>query len=191
MHQTQPSLKISEITPEHFADIIKLGNEVHGDNYLTDESLQEIYQKGFNHDINLSYVAHMEDKLIGFRLTYAPNKWKIDKWCTPTQWGVDSDKVVYFKCNTVDEAYRGHGIGGKLLTASIEKAKSVGAVAGVAHLWRQSPGNSSVKYFTKAGGILVKDHPDRWNKAHYGDNYICTICGEDCHCVAAEMILHF
>ena len=67
-----------------------------------------------------------------------------------------TSQVCYFKCNTVDESYRGYGIGSTLLRLSIDAAKQQGAKAGISHLWKQSPGNSAVKYFTKCGGQLVQ-----------------------------------
>lgn len=184
-------IQLFPLSPKHFEDVIKLGNIVHGDNYLNTHDLQEMYQQGLVEDHNLSFVAYDKTTIVGFRITFAPNQWSIDKWCTPSGWQHPSNSVCYFKSIAIDDTYRGFGLGGKLLTASIEEAKKVGAEAGIAHLWRQSPGNSAVKYFTKAGGRLVNDHPDRWNQSHYGDGYICPVCADDCHCVAAEMILDF
>ena len=73
---------------------------------------------------------------------------------------------------------------------NIEAAKQQGATAGIAHLWKQSPNNSAVAYFTHCGGKLVKSHPDKWNEASK-HGYNCILCGHDCHCEAAEMIIRF
>jgi len=178
------------LTPDDFDSVIKLGNHVHGDGYLTKENIKDWYLRGIAKGINSGYVVYDGDKLIGFRITFAARQWPIDKWCTPELWQADQDKVCYFKCNTVDEDYRGHGIGGKLLQLSIDAAKKQGAIAGVSHLWKQSPGNSAVRYFTKCGGQLVKEHPDRWYEESQ-QGYNCILCGYNCHCEAAEMIIHF
>jgi len=178
------------LTPNDFSKIITLGNKVHGAGYLDDQNIQQWYQQGLRNGINSGYVVYDGDKLIGFRITFACENWQIDKWCSPDLWQVATDKVCYFKCNTVDENYRGHGIGGKLLKLSIEACKRQGAQAGVSHLWRQSPGNSAVKYFTKCGGELVKSHPDKWFEASQ-NGYDCILCGFNCHCEAAEMIIYF
>jgi len=179
-----------EMTTSDLANIIQLGNQVHGDGYLTPENAQQWYLQGVKDGINSGFVAYDGDKLVGFRLTFAVGQWKIDHWVSPNLWQVPSENVCYFKCNTVDESYRGYGIGSKLLSLSIAAAQKQGAKAGVSHLWKQSPGNSAVKYFTKCGGVLVQSHPDKWREAALA-GYDCILCGFDCHCEAAEMIIHF
>jgi len=178
------------LTPQDFVSLIRLANAVHGDGYLDLPSLTTWYQKGLSHHQNASFVAYHQHKLVGFRITFTPDNWQIDQWVTPKLWRVASDKVCYFKCNTIDENYRGLGLGRKLLELSIDIAKQQGAVAGVSHLWKQSPNNSAVSYFTKCGGELVKSHPDKWNEESK-KGYDCILCGLDCHCEAAEMIIYF
>lgn len=184
-----------EMLPEDFSAIIALGTAVHGAGYIDNDNMIAWYEKGLTKQknstlINANFVAYYEEKLIGFRLTYAVNQWETDEWCSPKLWQHPVDKVCYFKCNTVDENYRGYGVGSQLLKLSTKAAIEQGAVAGVSHLWKQSPGNSAVKYFTKCGGILVKEHPDRWNEMSK-QGYECPACENECHCVAAEMIINF
>ena len=178
------------MTEADLPHIIRLGNHVHGDGYLNPENAKAWYEKGLKDDINAGFVAYDNDKLVGFRLTYAVENWEIDQWSSPTLWKVAPKTVCYLKCNTVDEDYRGYGIGSKLLKRSIAAAKQQGAKAGVSHLWKQSPGNSAVKYFTKCGGELVQSHPDKWREDAL-NGYDCILCGHDCHCEAAEMIIYF
>jgi len=176
-----------------FDQLIRLGNLVHGDGYLSPSILQRWYEQGLTQSptlLNASYVAYYQDKLVGFRITFAVGNWQIDQWLTPKAWRVDSNKVCYFKCNTVDESYRGLGIGSQMLKRSINVAKQQGALAGVSHLWKQSPNNSAVSYFTKCGGELIKLHPDKWHEDSK-NGYDCILCGMDCHCEAAEMIIYF
>lgn len=179
-----------EMLPSDFEGIIELGNHVHGDGYLDSTNIQLWFDKGFRHDINSSFVAYDKDRIIGFRISFSPGNWSPDKWYSPELWKTSLDSTAYFKCNTVDEHYRGLGIGSKLLALSIDNLKAQGALSGVSHLWRQSPGNSAVKYFTKCGGELIKDHPDKWHQDSV-DGYECKLCKNDCHCVAAEMIIYF
>ena len=178
------------MAPTDLEHIVTLGNHVHGDGYLCSENAKDWYEKGLKNNINAGFVAYDDETLVGFRLTYAVGNWDIDKWCSPQLWQVPQANVCYFKCNTVDENYRGYGIGSKLLKLSIEAAQQQGATAGVSHLWKQSPGNSAVKYFTKCGGELVQSHPDKWREQAL-NGYDCVICGFDCHCEAAEMIIYF
>ncbi len=184
------TLNYQALTPEDFNAVIHLATEVHGEGYLDQASMKAWYDKGFKNNINSGFVVYHDDKLVGFRITYAIEQWQIDEWCSPELWPVAAEKVCYFKCNTVDENYRGHGIGGELLRRSIAAAKLQGATAGVSHLWKQSPGNSAVKYFTKCGGILIKEHPDRWRELSLA-GYECPVCHNDCHCEAAEMMVVF
>ena len=178
------------IRPEDYSAVIALGTLVHGEGYIDQDKIALWVQQGLKDQLNASYVAYDGDKLVGFRLTYAAQQWQLDNWCSPTLWQVAPEQVCYFKCNTVDENYRGYGIGSQLLKLSIQTTKQQGAQAGISHLWMQSPGNSAVKYFTKCGGHLVKQHMDRWN-ALSKQGYFCPICANDCHCSAAEMIIYF
>jgi len=178
------------LTADYFAQVITLANSVHGDGYLDNEKVVEWTNKGIVNKVNCSFVALLDDQVIGFRSTYSAKQWQIDQWCSPELWQVNSQKCCYFKCNTVDEKYRGLGIGKQLLQLAIKAAQQQGAQAGISHLWKQSPNNSAVAYFSKCGGKLIKSHPDKWNEESK-KGYNCILCGHDCHCEAAEMIIHF
>lgn len=184
-------INIRPLAADDFNAVIAMGNLVHGDNYLDQASMQAIYQRGLKLGLNASFVAYDGQRLVGFRLTYAPGNWEIDHWCTPNAWRVTADQCCYFKCNTIDSDYRQQGIGSRLLRCSAEIARQQGATAGISHVWMQSPGNAAFGYFCKSGGHLVNTHADRWNDDCITDGYICTICGNDCHCDAGEMILYF
>lgn len=187
---TKDTIEYLPLTKKYFSQVIKLANHVHGNGYLDNDKLIEWTNKGIINTINCSFVALRDNSVIGFRSTYSANQWKIDQWCTPIQWQVDSNKCCYFKCNTVDERYRGLGIGKQLLLLAIKAAKQQGALAGISHLWKQSPHNSAVAYFSKCGGKLIKSHPGKWNEDSK-QGYDCILCGNDCDCEAAEMIIHF
>ncbi|MFT6248912.1 MAG: N-acetylglutamate synthase-like GNAT family acetyltransferase [Cognaticolwellia sp.] len=186
------------LTPEYFKQVIKLANEVHGDGYLNDKNIIDWVSRGISDNHNCSYVALLntnsntetENKLIGFRITFAAEHWQVDQWCSSSLWQAPKDKCCYFKCNTVDENYRGLGVGRKLLQLASVAAQKQGSQAGVSHLWKQSPNNSAVAYFSHCGGELVKSHPDKWNEDSK-QGYNCILCGHDCHCEAAEMIIYF
>ena len=185
------SFVIKQLEPEDFEAVCYLGNWVHGDGYLDKISLSNMYDKSIKANLNASYVMYDGETLIGFRISYAPDNWQLDRWCTPELWQHNKKNVAYFKCNTIHPEYQGKGLGGQLLNASISTLKQMGANAGLSHIWMQSPGNASFKYFTKAGGKLIKKHPRRWHEDESLPDYICIICGEDCYCDASEMILEF
>lgn len=183
------SIRIRPLTIPYFSQVIALGNHVHGDGYLDAEMMHQIATKGSKDGINANFVALDDKRLIGFRLTYAPGSWTFDRWCTPASWSVPPEQLCYFKCNTVAKEYRGQGVGGSLLRASIAATKKQGAIGGLSHLWKQSPDNSAVGYFTRAGGRLIKEHPNRWSNNPDHPDYVCVLCGESCHCTACEMLL--
>jgi len=186
---TRSSIDYQALAPEHFADVLRLGNQVHGAGYLTNEQLARYHQQGLSAGTNAGWVAYDNQGLAGFRLAFAAGQWQVDQWCSPALWQVPVDKTAYFKCNTVRPDLQGHGVGGQLLQLSVNAQRQQGALAGVAHLWRESPGNAAVRYFSKHGGQLVKIHPDKW-RADSLAGYACVLCGCDCHCSAAEMILY-
>jgi GNAT superfamily N-acetyltransferase len=184
-------IRYRQLAPEHFSQVVELGVSVHGENYLDAKSMESLYQQSFQKNINASWVALLNEQVIAFRLTIAPVNWQIDRWCSPTKWQVSKQQLCYFKCNTVDANYRGKGLGSHLLKLSIEQARLQGCVAGLAHIWLASPGNSAFEYFSKNGGTLIKHHPNKWRDSALHDGYCCPVCPEMCECVAAEMILHF
>ncbi|MDN3652037.1 GNAT family N-acetyltransferase [Thalassotalea ponticola] len=173
-----------------FDAVIELGNRIHGHGYVNAQQMKQWFEQGIKDGINANYVAYHGDKLVGFRITFAAQQFTLDKWYTPTAWRTPIEQTAYFKCNSVDENYQRCGIGSTLLKRAVQALQAQGAKAGVSHLWRQSPGNSAVEYFTKCDGQLVKDHPGKWNEDSK-NGYTCTICANDCHCVAAEMIIYF
>ncbi|MCC5855721.1 MAG: GNAT family N-acetyltransferase [Idiomarina sp.] len=174
------------------AAVIALANRVHGDNYLNSESFHDYLERGITADgRNLNWLAQADDKVVGLRLTFAAGQWPIDTWCTPSAWPTQPEQMCYFKCAAVDADFQGGGVGKGLLFHSIIEALGSGCVAGLAHIWRQSPNNSAFEYFTRCGGELVADHPDRWYEASINDGYYCPVCDGVCHCTAAEMVLPF
>ncbi|MEX1222764.1 MAG: GNAT family N-acetyltransferase [Idiomarina sp.] len=190
---TEPNEKVlyRPMTAADHAAVIRLANEVHGDNYLNEESLADYAAKGTVGDVNLNWLAWLGDELIGIRLTFAPGTWPIDDQCTPAAWPVAGDYICYFKCAAVAEQARGLGVGRGLLEHSIAAAKQLGCQAGLAHIWRQSPNNSAFSYFSKCGGQLIREHKKRWYQLSVEEGYHCPVCDGVCYCTAAEMILPF
>ena len=191
MAKNPESVTYGPLLPEHFDAIIALGNRVQGDGYLNEENLRTYYELGLLNGVNSGHVAWYNHEIVGFRLTFAPGKWAIDKWCSPALWGVEPANVCYFKCNTVDPAMQGFGIGTTLLNLAKQSAAEQGAKAGLAHIWLASPGNSAFRYFSKNGGELIKEHPNKWREAALYEGYDCPVCPDTCECVAAEMLLKF
>ncbi|KAF7781409.1 hypothetical protein PRUB_b0613 [Pseudoalteromonas rubra] len=185
-------ISILPLNTTHYPAVIELGNLVHGENYIDLEGIRMMHQRGTQHGLNASFIAVDEShRVVGFRTAYSAGQWPIDKWCSTTLWPVDPMQMAYFKCIAIHPEAQGQGVGPKLLKASVDVLKQQGAKAGVAHLWMQSPGNAAVKYFSKAGGKLIKAHDDRWLDLSLYEGYCCSVCGDECHCQAAEMVLEF
>ena len=184
-------MRILPLTPEYFTPLLTLATQVHGDNYLDLASLKTIYDMGIDNDINAHFICLKDNTLIGYRLTYAANKWPLDKWCSPELWSSPKEKICYFKSSAVHTNHRQKGIAKQLLNHSIQACKAQGALAGLAHIWLQSPNNAAYKYFSRAGGKLIKKHPNRWLEDSLTSGYVCPLCKGDCYCGAAEMLLTF
>jgi len=184
-------MEISNLIEKDFDKVILLGCRVHGENYLDRRSMEKLFFKSLSKAHNCSYVAYEGDKLAGFRLTYAPGNWELDKWCSVKQWKVPPEKVCYLKSITVEDEFRGQGLATTLLNRSVETVKKMGGVAAVTHIWMESPGGGAMKYFAKAGGEFVRLHKNRWLEDCIKSNYRCVHHGNDCICSASEMILYF
>lgn len=183
---------ITELTSDHFFAVVTLANQIHGDNYVNESSLESMQRQGVKNSINASFVAlNHAGAVIGYRLSFAAGQWQTDKWCSEAQWPVSIEHMAYFKSVGVDTKARGQGVASALLRQSVIALKQQGARAGLAHIWRESPGNAAQAYFSQAGGKLLKVHPDRWRHLSETAGYHCPVCGALCHCSAAEMVLVF
>ena len=182
---------ITVMDEQWLPQVVSLANQVHGENYLNLNSLIELQQRGVKHNINASYVALIDNRVVGYRLSFAAGQWPLDQWCSVSQWPVAPANMAYFKSVAVAPELQGQGFGTQLLRASVKSLQQQGATAGLAHIWQQSPGNAAQRYFTKAGAALIQVHPDRWLHLSQTAGYLCPICGNRCHCTAAEMVLPF
>ncbi len=182
-----------------FESIIELGDKIFGDNYLTQDDLKSVLKKSVKDGKNCSFTLTLNEgdgleRLIGFRLTYAPGTW-IDSYdpnleLNPDLWGFDPEKVAYMKSNCLDVEFRRNGFGRMLLDRSVAETRRMGAEAAVAHIWMNSPENGAYNYFLKAGGKMIKTYPSYWRAYHLEDKP-CIHCGFPCECPAAEMIIDY
>ena len=96
--QSTDNNEYCQLDPSHFEALIVLANQVHGDNYLNYQQLSHYYQLGIKNEINASWVAIQNGRLVGFRLTFAPQQWDLDQWCSTVKWPCQPQQVCYFKC---------------------------------------------------------------------------------------------
>ena len=76
------TLNYQQLTPADFDQVIHLATTVHGEGYIDQTSMQAWYEKGLKNNINAGFVVYHNEKLVGFRITYAAQQWQIDQWCT-------------------------------------------------------------------------------------------------------------
>lgn len=174
----------------HYRAVVALANLVHGEGYLNESMLASMVTQGIVDGKNASFVALADQAVVAYRLSFAAGQWQPDSWCTLSKWPVQTQSMAYFKSVAVKPEYQGNGIGQALLQKSIAVLKQQGAKAGLAHLWCESPNNSAVRYFTKAGGQLLHIHQNRWQHLSAA-GYDCPRCRALCCCSAAEMVLLF
>lgn len=185
-------MHIVELESRFFSEVISLANQIHGDNYLDSAQLTQMWHQGIKQGINAGFVAlDASQQIVGYRISFAAGQWQPDAWCSQQDWPVPADKMAYFKSVAVASTERGKGVATALLQHSVAALKQQGAQAGLAHIWRESPGNAAQRYFSNAGATLVKIHPDRWRHLSETMGYQCPICGDLCRCSAAEMLLRF
>lgn len=185
-------MQILELTSTYFPAVIVLANQIHGDNYLDISALTFMQQQGVKQGINASFIAlDAQQQVVGYRLSFAAGQWQPDNWCSEALWPVPAEQMAYFKSVGVCSSQRGKGIASQLLKTSVAALQQQGAKAGLAHIWRESPGNSAQRYFSYAGATLLKVHPDRWRHLSETAGYVCPCCGALCRCSAAEMVLTF
>lgn len=188
------SIEISPLHEEYFDGIIKLSNRIFGENYLNYSCLEEVLKKSIKNDHNSSFclINYNLEKIIGFRLTYAPGLWINDYKLEihPEEWGFNPANVAYMKSSCLDPGFLGQGLGRSMLTHAITETKKQNACAAVAHIWLHSPNNSAFKYFSRAGGTVIKRYPNYWSSIHNSQSP-CKRCGSNCQCACAEMIINY
>lgn len=182
--------RLLPLTPEFFEQVVFLANKIHGESYLDVATLAQWVKQGCCSGKNASIIAVYQDQILGYRISFAAGQWQSDVWCSTDSWPIALTKMAYFKSVAVQAEWQGQGIGQALLQQSVSVLKKQGAKAGLAHLWRESPHNSAVRYFSKAGGQLIRIHENRWQHLS-AQGYLCPRCTALCCCSAAEMVLLF
>lgn len=186
-------MRVFNLRERDIAKIMDLSVLVYGENFQDLEYYVDILAKSEKDGVSCSFVGYddLSEDLIAYRLTYAPGNWEPGQWSTPGLWGAPPEKVCYFSGNVVHPDRQGRGIGSMMIARSIEAVILQGGVAGVAHVWKESPGNAAYKCFTKAGGEIIKNHIDMYLGDFEKYGTICAVDGADCHCTGIEMIINF
>ena len=179
---------IKEFLPDDIENVKKFTDVTVGKGYYTIEELIENQKKSVALSGEISSFVLVDEKnteIFGLRLAYPPNNWNHGKGgqLRPDLWSTPLNKTAYFQSLFVSPKLQGQGWGPKLSQASINVFKKLGASGIVAHCWKESPNNSSLRYLQKMGFTPIIEHPNYWVNV----NYICTRDGYPCHCTAIEM----
>ena len=158
------------------------------DYYSTGEVLATLARAQAPSGRALAYVAVAEGEgVVGFRFTLAPGTWSHGRGrgLSPQRWPAPIERTGYFLSCFINPAWTGRGIGQTLARQALEDLRVEGALAVVAHCWKESPHGSSMRYLERLGFEPVDEHPDYWIEV----DYVCAVDGKPCRCTAVEMVL--
>ncbi|MBD64707.1 MAG: hypothetical protein CME62_05845 [Halobacteriovoraceae bacterium] len=172
--------------------LLAFTNKWIGDGYFNKEELRALLLQGVHEDLNASFIAEYEGKIIAARITLIPYQWTkfdhIAPYISTHMYNVPYKKAAYFQSLFVDHQFQGKGIGSELTKRSLEVLYQMGCMAVVCHSWVESPNNSSQKYLLKFGFEPVSVHKNFW----MFKDYKCPRCKPQvCQCSAEEMIYYF
>ena len=177
--------------PADVAKVTALADRLIGVGYYRPQSVREMLERSSRDGVICSHVAESVEgpapEVIGFRFALPPGRWirGRGKGLTPSSWGAPLERCGYFQTAFVNDAWRGRGVGRAMATAALTSLRELGADAVVTHSWKESPGNSSLRYLSGLGFITVAEHPDYWADV----DYHCARDGYPCRCTAIEMCL--
>jgi L-amino acid N-acyltransferase YncA len=181
------SVEIRVMTLEDVERVSALADRLVGHAYYTHEIVTETMEKSTLDGRVFSYVATQEDDLVAFRFVLPPGRWEHGRGegLAPSRWKAPMEKTAYFQSCFVDHSVMGQGIGRELAHRALHDLKNQGALAVVAHSWKESPHQSSLRYLTRLGFEPVAEHPEYWVDV----DYTCSLDGKPCHCTAIEVVL--
>lgn len=183
-------MQIKAFVPTDIPAVKKFTDVEVGAGYYSIEELQENQKRSVatTGDIcSFVLVDEQTNEVHGLRLAYPPGNWDHGKGghLRPELWPTALNDTAYFQSLFVSSSLQGQGWGPQLADKSLEVFKKLGAKGVVAHCWKESPNNSSLRYLTNMGFKEIIEHRDYWVNV----NYVCTRDGYPCRCTAIEMYL--
>ena len=182
-----PPYEVRALSADDFDGIIALADREIGEGYYNHNDLSILHAQSEYRGHCLSFVACVEESLIGFRLTLAPGTWSHGRGdgLRPDKWPAPVEESAYFQSCFIQSAWSGRGVGRALSAASIRQMKLAGIPLVVAHSWKESPHNSSMRYLSRLGFRPIQEYPKYWSNI----DYECSLDGKPCQCTAIEVIL--
>lgn len=181
---------IKEFLPEDIPSTKKFTDTAVGQGYYSIQELIENQKKSIAADGTICSFVLIDDvtkKVCGLRLAYPPGQWSHGKGAALRSdlWPTQMNETAYFQSLFVAPDLQGQGWGPQLSERSITIFKKLGAKGIVAHCWKESPNNSSLRYLQNLGFKEIIEHPLYW----FNVSYACTRDGWPCRCTAIEMYL--
>lgn len=182
-------VRVREMREADAPAIAALAQRVIGPGYYPEATVLEYLERSTLHPGPrvCSHVAVEGERLAGFRFAFPPGRWStgrgvglhVERWPAPLE------RAAYFQSIYLDPDFTGRGLGRRLSERSLAVLAELGAEVVVAHSWKESPHNSSLRYLTKLGFVPVAEIPDYWAEV----DYVCVLDGSPCRCTAVEVIL--
>ena len=179
---------IRPIEHKDLAAIKEFTDRAIGENYYSRKELEDLWRRSQCGDSQCSFVLEIDNSIQGIRFTFPPGLWSQGKGkgLSPELWPKPLKKTAYFQSLFIAPEWTGQGVGKELSRKSIEVLKELGAEGIVCHSWKESPNDSSGRYFRSLGFQTIKIHPEYWIDV----DYLCIKCrSKPCLCTAEEMYL--
>jgi ribosomal protein S18 acetylase RimI-like enzyme len=183
-------MQIREFRPTDIAAVKVFTDLVVGAGYYSVEELLENQKKSISTTGDIcSFVLFDENTqaIMGLRLAFPAGNWNHGKGAKlrTDLWPTDLAHTGYFQSLFVSPSLQGQGWGPKLSEKSLQVFKKLNTSGVVAHCWKESPNNSSLKYLLNIGFKPIIEHVDYWIDV----DYVCALDGKPCRCTAIEMHL--
>lgn len=158
-----------------------------GQDYYSVSEMTENQEKSktSTNEITSFLLLDSSEKIQGIRLAYPAGNWAHGKGkkLRPELWPFPIESAGYFQSLFISEVARGQGFGPKLSEMSLQIFRKLDHKGVITHCWKESPGNTSLKYLVEFGFTPIVEHPDYWIDV----DYVCTRDGKPCRCTAIEM----
>ncbi len=180
-------MEIIALSNEHLVDVVRIGNERFGEDYLNHNLLKSQLER----NSLVGFVAMDGDTLAGFVYGYQTSvsvmidiklKEFFQDLLLPS-----NEPIGIFKTIAVSREYAGKGLGktlaNALLKKLVERTPKVYTV-----IWKQSENKSNEIVFGKLGFKEITTVQNYWESESLQLYYSCNICGSPpCKCSAAVL----
>lgn len=172
----------------HFSEIIALSDEELGEDYLTQELLNDFNS---NENAFVHVALNSSGKVIGFVLGLIASENEIQAFFKKAQLiqllrlSLSAGRIGIVKTIAINNKYKGQGVGTALIKSciSILETKGISIICSLA--WRSKKGINLEHILENEGFKILKELKKYWFEDSIQRNYICPECGQPpCKCSA-------